>query len=91
MRRKAEVISQHTMDGKLIPIKFRLYDEDGELQSYSIKGYKNLNAIGDYIMPNEVSVTSHMRYFKCKIAVFGIEKTVDLTYHFDEQMWYVNF
>ena len=91
MRMKAEVISQNTMDGKLIPIKFRLYDEDGELQTFSIKGYKNLNAIGNYIMPNEVSVTSHMRYFKCKIHVLGVEKLVDLTYNFNEQMWYVNF
>ena len=57
MRKKAEVISQHTLDGKLIPIKFRLYDEDGELQTFSIKEYKNLNAVGNYTMPNEVVVT----------------------------------
>ena len=91
MRIQADVIAQHTMDKKMIPLKIRIQDEDGEYQTFSVRGYKNLNAIGRVILPNEVPVTSHMRYFQCKINVFNKEKIIDLTYNFNDQSWFVDF
>ena len=36
-----DVICQHSRDGSLIPIRVRVVDEEGEFQSYTIKGYKD--------------------------------------------------
>ena len=90
MRRKADVICQHTKDSRIIPLRIRVEDDDGELQTYAIKGYKTLNAAGKTILPNEVSVSSHIRYYECKINTFGREKIIYLTYNFYEHLWYVD-
>ena len=34
-----DVICQHTKDCKIIPLRIRLEDEDGNLQTYNIKWY----------------------------------------------------
>ena len=91
MRVKADVIAQHTTKNEIIPLKIRVQDEDGEYQTYSVRGYKTLNVAGKVVLPNEVSVTNHIRYFQCKINTFNKEKIVGLTYNFYEQAWYVNF
>lgn len=89
MRKVADVICQHTSDSRIIPLKIRLTDEDGEMQTYTVKGYRVLNTQGTVIMPNKVSVSSHIRYFECKLNVWGKEKVVGLTYNFFENLWYV--
>ena len=35
-----DVIAQFNRDGSIIPLKIRLYDEDGELQSYKVKSVR---------------------------------------------------
>lgn len=91
MRRVADVICQHTTDSRIIPIKIRLQDEDGEMQTYTIKGYRSLNAIGKVILPSEVSVSSYIRYFECKINSFGRERTINLSYNISNNLWHVDF
>lgn len=91
MKRRADVICQHTRDSTIIPLKIRIEDEDGELQTYSVKQYKRLNAGGTVTLPNEVNVNTFIRYFECKIIVFGREKVIHLSYHFWEEAWYVSF
>lgn len=39
MDKRVDLICQHTMDGKIIPLKLRFQDEDGELQEFLVKGY----------------------------------------------------
>lgn len=90
MRRKADVICQHTIDARIIPLKIRVQDEDGEMQTYSVKGYRTLNAIGKVVLPNEVSVSSHIRYFECKLNIFGTEKIVGLSYNLSDNLWHVD-
>ena len=38
----ADVICQHKIDGRIIPIKIRILDEDGEYQVYNIRSYKDV-------------------------------------------------
>ena len=90
-RIKADVIAQHTRNNELIPLRIRVADEDGEEQTYAVKGYKRLNANGKVMLPNEVTVMSHTKYFQCKIEVFGRQKIVDLTYNFNDQAWYLTY
>ena len=91
MRVKADVIAQHTTKNEIIPLRIRIIDEDGAYQTYSVKGYRRLNATGKVTLPNEVTVSSHMRYFQCKINVFGKEKIVDFFYNLYQQDWFVDF
>ena len=85
--RAVDVICQHTKEGKLIPIKLRLQDDEVEFQTYVVKAYKNLSHIGSYIMPNGITATSTIFPFDCKIIVFGREKIVHLYYNSGGWIW----
>lgn len=63
MDNRIDLICQHTMDGKVIPLKIRIRDEDGELQEYLVKSYRDTS---------EFYCTS----FDCNIVVLGIMKTI---------------
>lgn len=73
MNTKIDFICQHTMDGKIIPLRIRLRDEDGELQEYTIKGYR------------ETSEFRNIR-FECKIMVNGYMKLVNI-FSSDGRVW----
>ena len=48
-RQKIDVICQHTKEGDIIPLRIRLVDEDGMLQTYNIKSYKDRTVHSGYI------------------------------------------
>ena len=73
-----DVICLHYRDGAIEPIRFRITDEDGQNQAYTIKEFRNLSHQGARIMPDGVYVTDETLIFECKISVFGREKTVRL-------------
>ena len=73
MGKKIDFICQHTMEGKIIPLRIRLRDEDGELQEYTIKGYRETSEFG---------CTS----FECKIIVNGYMKLVNI-FSSDCKVW----
>lgn len=85
--RAVDVICQHTKEGKLIPIKLRLQDDEGEFQTYAVKGYKDLSHKGSYIMPNGITATNNIFPFDCKIVVFGREQIVHLYYNSSDHIW----
>ena len=39
---KVDVICEHKADGSLIPMRFRLVNDDGVYEAYTIKGYRQL-------------------------------------------------
>lgn len=82
-----DVICQHTREGNMIPIKVRIQDEEGEYQTYVVKGYKDLSHKGSYTMPNGVAATSSIFPFDCKINVFDSEKIIHLYYNSHEHIW----
>ena len=75
---KADVICLHSKDGKIIPLRVRLADEDGLQQAYSIKEYRELSHQGARMMPDGMCVTNNTLIFECKISVFGAEKRINL-------------
>ena len=86
--KQVEVIAQHTRDHKIIPLRIRLQDEDGEMQNYTIKAYKETSpSAGTYTMPNGVTVTKGTWSFDCKILVFGILQNIRLFYKPSENLW----
>lgn len=56
MDNRIDLICQHTMERNIIPIRMRLRDEDGELQEYTIKGYRDTSEFG-------------LASFECEIVV----------------------
>lgn len=70
-----EVVSMHTTEGELIPLKIKVQDEDGEFQSYAVKGYK------------PVKCNNNHRCFDCKIESFGMEHIIRIFYNRDEYRW----
>ncbi len=74
------MICQHSADGKLIPIRIRVKDEDGGIQTLSIKGYRELSHDVGYKFPNGFEITDSDFAFECKIEVFGMKKTIVLFY-----------
>ena len=85
--RAVDVICQHTREGNMIPIKIRIQDEEGEFQTYVVKGYKDLSHKGSFTMPNGIMATSTIFPFDCKIVVFGRERIVHLYYNSNDQIW----
>lgn len=66
-----DVICLHTKEGKIIPIKIRVSDEDGELQTYHVRQFRERSIGGEkYRMPNEVWASNYLRRFECKIIIF---------------------
>ena len=75
---KADVICLHTKDGNVVPLRIRVADEDGLMQAYSIKEYRDVSHQGARTMPDGLVVTNNTLNFECKIVVFGQEKRVRL-------------
>lgn len=75
---KIDLICQHCMDGRIIPIKFRVLDEDGNMQEYKVKGYRDTS---DKVMHS----------FDCNVIVNGIMKTVTIfrSRLYMEGVWHV--
>lgn len=41
-RQKIDVIYQHTKEGRIIPMRIRMDDEDGMIQTYNIRSYNDI-------------------------------------------------
>ena len=83
-----DVICQHCCNGEIIPLRIRIA-EDGELHSYTIKGYKNVSVDGAFTTPDNVYVTSNTVVFECIIEVFGHQKAIRLYYNKRNSEWRV--
>ncbi len=75
-----DVICQHSRDGSLIPIRVRVVDDDGDLQTYTIKGYRQLPHQGTRTMPDGVHVSNETLIYECNIINFGTKKMIRLYY-----------
>ncbi len=81
------MICRHNADGTIMPIRFRLADDDGLMQEYKVKSYRNLSHKGAFEMPNGIIATSTIFPFECKIDCFGTEKRVFLYYSSLDHVW----
>ena len=81
-----DVICQHSRDGTLIPLKVRVTDEEGEYQTYYIKGYKDHSHQGSRTLPTGVFVTNNTIVFECEIISFGRKRKIWLYYEESHRM-----
>lgn len=82
-----DVICQYTTDGRVIPLKIRVKDEDGVYQTFMIKAYKELSHPGAYKSPYGTLSHSRNWSFECKIQVFNIIKQITLCFNSEDNLW----
>ena len=84
-----DVICQHTKEGKLIPLKIRLTDEDGEYQTYNVKEYKDYSQKGAYRIPEGLMATNTIYPYELKILCFGTLRRIRVFYNCSSCVWYL--
>ncbi|MCR5196501.1 MAG: hypothetical protein K6D38_09285 [Pseudobutyrivibrio sp.] len=77
---KIDVICQIKADGSVIPLKFRLQNEDGIYETYTIKSYKPLPKQGTRTTSDGLYISNQSDVFECKVHLMGLERTVRLYY-----------
>ena len=82
MQQSLDVIAQFNKDGSIIPLKIRLYDEDGELQSYRVKSVRQR-----YVNSTGAPTDYHIVIFDCKINAFGHDRIVSISYSYADRLW----
>ena len=75
--REVDVICQFTSEGGIIPIRIRVADEDGQYQTFNIKGYK------------ENGHLQGIRSYLCKIQVLGTTRYVTLILSVADFTWHM--
>ena len=85
--RRLDVICQHTSEGRVIPIKIRMIDDDGEWQIYKIKSYKVLASPGTVHLPNNVDTTTNTWLCECQVFIFNRTLMIKLYYNVYEGVW----
>ena len=88
-QQKIDMICQNKTDGTIIPIKFRIVDDDGMYQEYKIKAYRDLSFKGKLIRLEDVGLvhSSVIVPFECRIESFGKDMVVNIYYNSDERIW----
>ena len=87
MNYPAEVICQHGLDGKIMPIKVRITDENGERQQYLIKAYKELPPGRGSTEGGRIPATNSLHRYDCKIEAFGSAIDLSLYYNSMSGKW----
>ncbi len=88
-QQKIDMICQHKSDGTIIPIKFRMIDDDGLYQEYKIKAYKDMTYKGEVFRLEDAGLvhSSVIVPFECRIESFGRDMVVNIYYNSDERIW----
>lgn len=75
-----DVICQFTRDGNIIPMKIRMQDDDGELQEYRIKAYKEVEVLSGVASGGDAA-------FECKIEAYGRVRNIKILYSAFSRQW----
>lgn len=84
-----DVICQYSKDGKIIPLRVKLQDDDGIYHEYNIKKYKEITHAGDFRTPYGFFSHSLNWEFLCQIQVINRMITIHLFFNGSDQVWRV--
>ena len=84
---KVDVICEHKSDGTMIPMRFRILNEDGDFESYTIKGYREILRKDCYTTPDGLLVCSKDKVFECRVVILEMYKTVRLYFDKNSCSW----
>ena len=75
-----DVICEFTRDGRIIPLRIIMIDEEGERQIYKVLSYREIEVISG--LKNSSNAT-----FECRFEVYGVLKTIKVIYFADTRQW----
>ena len=84
---EVDVIYEMKLRGEIIPMRFRIMNEDGEYESYTIKGYREIVRNDAYTTQDGLAVCSADRVFECRVVILEIYRTVRLYFHTSSLKW----
>jgi hypothetical protein len=88
---QVDVIAEFKSDGSIIPMRFRIVNDEGEYEQFSIRAYKQIDRIGTYTTEEGVYVCKDDMIFQCKIVRFDEEKMVKLFFFPRSCSWELAF
>lgn len=86
MKQTVDVIALYTKEGKVIPLRLRLIDEEGERREFTIRSYRQIEVNDTKTMSDGMYVTANTLAFECYIDVAGIKRLIRL-YWRDGSPW----
>ena len=84
-----DVICQISHDGTVIPIKIRTADDEGELQTYSIKEYRQINHDSQIVKDDEICITYKTLVFDCRLIVCERVQAVRIYFNTEGATWFM--
>ena len=86
-----DVIAEFKADGTIIPMRFRVMNEDGQYEQFTIKAVKQAEKKGTYTTEDGMYVCNDDRVFVCKVFILGAEKRVRLYFHKNTCSWRLGY
>ncbi len=77
---EVDVICQHKADGSIIPLRLRFMNEEGEYQSFPIKGFREAEKKGTHTTEDGIYVGDYTFVFECLIISMNMKRIVRLYY-----------
>ncbi|WP_026659242.1 hypothetical protein [Butyrivibrio sp. AC2005] len=78
---KVDVICEHKSDGSVIPMRLRFQNEDGEYETYNIKGYRQVVHPESQTTNDGIFVVAASTlHFECMILAVGMKRMIRLYY-----------
>ena len=84
-----DVICQISHDGTVIPMRIRTSDDEGELQTYNVKQYRQINHNSQIVKDDGIDITYHTLVFDCRIQVFDQLRPVRLYFNTQRASWFM--
>ena len=77
---EVDVICDHKSDGSIIPLRLRFMNEDGEYETFNIKGYRQVTNKGSYTTEDGLYITGSTFLFECMIIAMNSRRIIRLYY-----------
>ena len=92
MRKRVEnldVICQISHDGTVIPIRIRTPDDEGELQTYNVKEYRQINHDSQIVKDDGIDITYHTLVFDSRLIVGERVQPARLYFNTEGATWFM--
>ena len=82
-----DVICEIKSDGDVIPMRFRILNDEGIYEDYTIRGYRRALRKDAYTTQDGLTVCNKDKVFECRIISDGNYRTVRLYFNKDNLKW----
>jgi hypothetical protein len=84
---KVDVIAQFKHNGDIIPLRFQIKNEDGELEAYNVNGYRRVAIKGAFTTSDSIFVCNNTIMLECQVFIYNQAKVVRLYFQPEGHIW----